>query len=179
MNQCLGCGAATGRKWCSSACHAKSRRLGSEFSCARCGSKFYLRPAEVRKGSGAHCSVACRRAHEAEGSSDYARIGRRRAHRVVAERMLGRPLAPGEVVHHRDGSRRNNDPSNLEVFASNAEHMRAHAAEGPLGFATHEAAVAAGRRSGEVRRARKLSPHCVEQPPRQPSLFDARRPEAP
>lgn len=46
-----------------------------------------------------------------------------REHRLVMERKLGRPLHPGEVVHHLDGNKANNDPSNLEVFASNGEHL--------------------------------------------------------
>jgi hypothetical protein len=50
--------------------------------------------------------------------------GRVREHRLVMERILGRFLEPGEVVHHIDGDRQNNDPSNLELFASNGEHLR-------------------------------------------------------
>jgi endogenous inhibitor of DNA gyrase (YacG/DUF329 family) len=46
-------------------------------------------------------------------------------HILVAEEMLGRPLAPGEVVHHRDGNKANNDPTNLKVYASNRAHMKA------------------------------------------------------
>ena len=34
------------------------------------------------------------------------------------ERVLGRPLKPYETVHHRDGDRQHNEPSNLEVWAS-------------------------------------------------------------
>jgi hypothetical protein len=34
-------------------------------------------------------------------------------------------LQPGEVVDHIDGDVRNNEPSNLRVFSSNAEHLRA------------------------------------------------------
>ena len=45
-------------------------------------------------------------------------------HRLVAESVLGRLLEPGEVVHHRDRNKQNNDPSNLEVFATNGEHLR-------------------------------------------------------
>jgi hypothetical protein len=56
----------------------------------------------------------------------YVREGGRHQHRVIAEQMLGRPLEPGEVVHHRDGDYRNNDPANLEVFPSQAEHAREH-----------------------------------------------------
>lgn len=51
----------------------------------------------------------------------------RHTHRVMAEEMLGRPLLPGEVVHHIDGDIRNNAPENLMVFASQAEHARHHA----------------------------------------------------
>lgn len=45
-------------------------------------------------------------------------------HRIVAERTLGRFLEPHEVVHHIDGDPLNNDPANLQVFQSNAEHLR-------------------------------------------------------
>lgn len=47
-------------------------------------------------------------------------------HRVVAETKLGRRLLPGELVHHLDGCKTNNDPDNLEVHASIAEHSVHH-----------------------------------------------------
>jgi HNH endonuclease len=47
-------------------------------------------------------------------------------HREVAEKMLGRRLRPGEVVHHKDRDKLNNDPSNLWVFPSQKEHDRIH-----------------------------------------------------
>ena len=46
-------------------------------------------------------------------------------HRLVMEVALGRYLQPGEVVDHIDGHPRHNWPSNLRVFASNADHLRA------------------------------------------------------
>lgn len=36
-------------------------------------------------------------------------------HRYVMAQILGRPLETSEQVHHRDGNRMNNDPSNLEL----------------------------------------------------------------
>lgn len=179
MNPCIGCGAPARAKWCTAACHAKSRRTGAERACQGCAAIFYPRPREVRKGGGKYCSTDCRRAHEAARSTDYARIGGERAHRVIASRMLGRSLAPGEVVHHKDGHKRNNDASNLEVHASHSEHMREHVAAGGWGIRTHEQAVALGQRSGAARRAKRpaqqSSPHCLDAT-RQRSLFDAEAP---
>jgi hypothetical protein len=45
-------------------------------------------------------------------------------HRLNMERHLGRFLIRGEVVHHRDGDKQNNSIENLELFATNAEHLR-------------------------------------------------------
>lgn len=46
-------------------------------------------------------------------------------HRIVMHTKLGRRLQAGEVVDHIDGNISNNDPSNLRLFASNADHLRA------------------------------------------------------
>lgn len=47
-------------------------------------------------------------------------------HRYVASCILGRPLRSDEVVHHKDGNKLNNDPSNLEIMSATA-HKKLHA----------------------------------------------------
>lgn len=71
---------------------------------------------------------ALRYARLGKGHKDtYEKTFGRHTHRIVAEQMLGRPLKPGEVVHHIDGNKRNNNPNNLMVFASQKEHTEWHA----------------------------------------------------
>ena len=62
-------------------------------------------------------------------SSEYETVRKdgktRPAHDVIMEEVLGRPLQPNEVVHHKDGDKKNNSPDNLEVI-DRAEHSRLH-----------------------------------------------------
>lgn len=51
------------------------------------------------------------------------RSGYIREHRVVMESIVGRFLTKEEVVHHIDGNKLNNCPSNLKLYQSNGEHL--------------------------------------------------------
>lgn len=59
-----------------------------------------------------------------EGKS-YEKTYGKHTHRVIAEQMLGRPLRKDEIVHHIDGNKHNNDPSNLRIMTQ-SEHAKIH-----------------------------------------------------
>jgi HNH endonuclease len=58
--------------------------------------------------------------------STYRKKDGKHIHRQQAEEKLGRKLTSGEIVHHMDGNRHNNDSGNIEVLANQAEHARIH-----------------------------------------------------
>lgn len=59
------------------------------------------------------------------GATSYRKMRGRHEHRVVVENQIGRTLTPSEVVHHKNGDRRDNRPENLEVM-TRSQHINEH-----------------------------------------------------
>ena len=58
----------------------------------------------------------------------------RKEHFLVMEAILGRPLLPTEVVHHKDGDKTNSAGDNLVLLPSESAHRAAHNSLGSLGY---------------------------------------------
>lgn len=64
--------------------------------------------------------------------NEYIYVGKKKKlHQAVAEKMLGRSLRKGEVVHHVNGNSLDNRPENLMVFPNTAAHSKWHADHDP------------------------------------------------
>jgi len=131
---------ATYAKTCSKKCSSKlSQKRALEtgkyrHDCKYCGEEFKRYRKKNSQGEfHKFCSKACSNNSAAEkrlltpvidrngyvliGCRNHpnAHQGRVREHRLVMEGILGRYLDKSEIVHHIDGDRQNNDPSNLMV----------------------------------------------------------------
>ena len=63
-----------------------------------------------------------------KGYKVYADSGKR-VHRVVMQRMMGRPLRKGEHVHHRNGIKTDNRRKNLELVTPKGHYKKHMAAK--------------------------------------------------
>ena len=94
-----------------------SQEIAGHFGCLM-GSVW----ARLRK-RGVDTSRRPRKKRVHRHSHGYLKYDGEYVHRQVAATKIGRPLAPGEVVHHKNGIRHDNRPENLEVFPSHSAHM--------------------------------------------------------
>lgn len=142
-------------------------------TCHQCGKSFERQLNQINRARLQFCSRICKSnnpdfnktASEKSGDAQrykgecktYVKFRGRHLHRVVAERKLGRPLIPGEVVHHIDGNKRNNEPANICVI-SQSEHIKIHFDE-LKAARTAKNGFARGERSGMA----KLTESAVRQ----------------
>lgn len=130
-------------------------RLGTvtyiDRKCAQCGGICWMNLHDRTRRESIFCGSACSYAWYAEksaksrylnaqgywiryfpGHPNAKKGGVVLEHRYVMAEHLGRPLEPHEIVHHKDRNRQNNAIENLELIASNSEHMREHGKAGEL-----------------------------------------------
>jgi hypothetical protein len=112
--------------------------------CHECGKIVYRTPCELKRAKLVFCCAEHKNSNRdfidkvskkrgdaqrygGEGKT-YVKLGGRHMHRVVMEQKIGRKLKRGEIVHHIDGNKRNNDPDNL-MITTQSEHLKLHLPE--------------------------------------------------
>lgn len=136
------------QEFCSAACHNKWQGRNSAYrACDICQKEFWLRPSVAAKYAGRYCSQRCagmsrRRRVIGENhngmprlltSTGYVKVWEpdrpvhRRwvlEHRLVMEKILGRPLLSSEHVDHINGIKDDNRPENLQILTAREHSIK-------------------------------------------------------
>ncbi len=149
--------------YCSNPCGAAHKRAREVRKCQQCQKIFY--PA---KKTSRFCSADCKYAsYPRKGykevyakflsedeqtlfASMFDKVGRVHEHRLVMARKLGRPLITTEIVHHKNGSKRDNRIENLELLESKKAH---HTGYGDVYYQKHQESEARVRELEEKLKA--------------------------
>ncbi len=94
-----------------------TNRKKARFCSRKCFWLYNAKPFIIKKG---YKKILMPNHHRSDGK------GYVFEHIVIAESKIGRRLKEKEVVHHIDGNKKNNDPSNIQIFKNNSEHMKFH-----------------------------------------------------
>lgn len=115
IRQCKRCGKDFNRhngntkaKYCSRICACRDRNTKRHQSIA--GKVGGMAVGNIKRGT---------------GKKGYVKIHGRHEHRIVMEKIIGRKLKSKELVHHKDGNKHNNKPSNLQL-TNRPGHARIH-----------------------------------------------------
>ena len=94
-----------------------------DTTCSSCGNTIHVRRKRWRINRKTYCNQDCYIASLQSTAYKPRRHGQRIARLIVKQYF---DLQPGHVTHHKDGDNRNNDRSNLLVFANQSDHLKHH-----------------------------------------------------
>lgn len=105
-----------------------TRREKNKF----CSNKCALAVCRTRKHQIQAAKMAAKviiEKYRGTGTKTYVNENGKHQHRVVMERHIGRRLKKGEIVHHIDRNKKNNEIKNLLLLKSQSEHFKLHRKE--------------------------------------------------
>ena len=119
----------------------KTRRRAFGAFCRVCRAWFPARVGQRRRGFDFCCSKRCANTLNGPASPTYQLIKARKGtgngtsyrsgknqkleHQNIMEKKIGRPLQPGEVVHHINGDKGDNQLMNLRLMSA-SDHTKLH-----------------------------------------------------
>lgn len=137
-----------GRKYCSLVCAYKCPKRRKKLSAAMIGKKppdrgEYTLSEEHKRHIGESLKGKYTRENSSRwkgglsvGDNGYILVldrkrfknksGQGRRCRYIAEQIIGRELSTKEIIHHIDGNKQNDEPSNLYLFSCQNDHVAFH-----------------------------------------------------